>query len=298
MSDGLILAFEDEWGPAQRLADACGWPLAQIHRHRFPDGEVKLRLPPVVPTQAVVFRGLHQPNDKLIELLLVAQTARSLGATHLALVCPYLAYRRQDIAFAPGEAVSQRIVGTFLAQLFDTVVTVDPHLHRVACLHEAVPATTAVAISGAPALADWVARQCPSAIFLGPDEESAQWVSQAAARHGHASAVCRKVRHGDHDVAVVLPDLAWRGASVVILDDVLSTGHTVAKAAQQLWAAGVASVDVAVTHALFSGEAESLLHRSGVGRVWSTDTVAHPTNVVCMAADLAAALLRSLPAPG
>ena len=71
----------------------------------------------------------------------------------LLLVAPYLAYMRQDIAFHPGEAVSQRIVGPFLASLFDAVVTVDPHLHRVATLHEAVPAAHTVALSGAPLLA-------------------------------------------------------------------------------------------------------------------------------------------------
>src|SRR5690606_12123678 len=107
--------------------------------HRFPDGELRLRLPATLPAAVVLFRGLHQPNEKLVELLLTARTARGAGARHLTLVAPYLAYMRQDMAFAPGEAVSQRIVGDFLAQLFDAVITVDPHLHRVARLDEAVP---------------------------------------------------------------------------------------------------------------------------------------------------------------
>ena len=102
----------------------------------------------------MILRTLNNPNEKLVELLLAAQTARTLGASHLTLVAPYLAYMRQDIAFQPGEAVSQRIVGRFLAGLFDAVITVDPHLHRVATLQEAVPVTQAVVLSGAPLLSD------------------------------------------------------------------------------------------------------------------------------------------------
>jgi hypothetical protein len=86
----------------------------------------------------VVYRSLHQPNEKLVELMLLALQARAWGVQRLLLVAPYLAYMRQDIAFNPGEAISQRVVGAFLATLFDAVITVDPHLHRVATLEEAV----------------------------------------------------------------------------------------------------------------------------------------------------------------
>jgi len=207
----MLLYFEDEAAAAQRLAQAAALPMAPIECHRFPDGELKLRLPATLPARVVLLRGLHQPNEKLVQLLLAARTARALGAGHLTLVSPYLGYMRQDIAFAPGEAVSQRIVGSFLAGLFDALLTVDPHLHRVATLSEAVPLPQAVTLSGAPALADWIARQRPGALLLGPDEESGQWVAQAAARHGHDSAVCRKVRHGDRAVEIELPAVPLAG---------------------------------------------------------------------------------------
>lgn len=287
---GLVLGFEDEGSAVRAFARAGGWTAAEIVRHRFPDGELKLRLPPGLPAEAVIYRTLDQPNEKLVELLLVAETARAMGVQRLTLVCPYLAYMRQDIAFQPGEVVSQRVVGRFLAGLFDAVVTVDPHLHRVATLAEAVPVPQPIVLSGAPALADWIARQRPGALLLGPDEESAQWVAQAAARHGLDSAVCTKVRHGDHAVEICLPEGHWQGRQVVILDDMASTGRTVAKAAAQLRQAGASSVDVAVTHALFVGDALDVIRASGVDQVWSTDCIAHPTNVVSMAEPLAAAV--------
>lgn len=289
-SPGLLLHFEEDQASAAQIAVAAGLTLARIERHRFPDGELKLQLPAALPQRVTLLRTLDHPNEKLVELLLAARTARALGATHLTLVAPYLAYMRQDIAFVPGEAVSQRIVGRFLAELFDAVITVDPHLHRVATLQEAVPVAQAVVLSGAPRLAELIAQRRPGALLVGPDEESAQWVAQAAARHGFAHAVCRKVRHGDRQVEIELPAIELASRSVVLLDDVASSGHTLARAAQLLRAAGAASVDVAVTHALFAGDALQVIRAAGVTEIWSTDCIAHPSNAVSMTSAIAAAL--------
>lgn len=286
----VLLYFEDETDAALRLAHVTGLTPMAIERHFFPDGELKLRLPTALPGRVVILRSLAQPNEKLIELLLAARTARELSAQHLTLVAPYLAYMRQDMAFQTGEAVSQRIIGPFLASLFDAIVTVDPHLHRTATLAEAVPVRQTRVLSGAPLLGEWIARQRDRPLLMGPDGESTQWVAQAAAHHGLDHAVCQKVRHGDKAVDIVLPPVPVRGRAVVLLDDVASSGRTVARAAQLLCAAGAASVDVAVTHALFAGDALQVIQAAGVAHVWSTDCIAHPSNVVSVAPLLAAAL--------
>ncbi len=288
---GSLLYFEDETNAALRLAHATSLTPQCITRHRFPDGELKLQLPPQLSRRVVVLRSLHQPNEKLVELLLTARTARQLGAHHLSLVAPYLAYMRQDTAFAPGEAVSQHIVGAWLASLFNAVITVDPHLHRVATLAEAVPAPQAIALSAAPLLGAWIAAHRPGALLLGPDSESAQWVTQAAKAQGLAHAVCNKTRHGDQAVDITLPTTNLRGRAVVLMDDVASSGHTLARTAQQALAAGAASVDVAVTHALLAGDAWQVIRQAGVGEFWSTDSIAHASNVVPLAGLLAQGLL-------
>ncbi len=291
MSDGALLYFDDEQAPAMRLAQAAGLNAHAIDRHRFPDGELKLRLPPVLPPRVIVYRSLVHPNEKLVELLFVARTARALGAQDITLVCPYLAYMRQDIAFREGEVVSQTVVGQFLASLFDAVVTVDPHLHRVATLAEAVPVRRPAVLSGAPLLGNYIVRKRPGAFLLGPDSESAQWIASAARAHGLDHAVCAKVRHGDRNVEIRLPAVHLTGRTVVLLDDLASSGRTLACAAQAALEAGAASVDVAVTHALFADDALRIIHEAGVNEVWSTDCIAHPSNVVAMDATLAAALL-------
>ncbi len=294
-AQGILLCFDDEANIARATAEAAGLALGLIERHRFPDGEWRLRLPEVLPERVVLWRSLHQPNEKLVELLMAARTARELGARHLTLVAPYLAYMRQDMAFKPGEAVSQRIVGRFLADLFDAVITLDPHLHRIDTLDEAIPLKQAIAISGAPLLADHIASQRTHALLVGPDEEALQWVALAARRQGWDHAVCRKTRHGDQEVDIELPALSVVDRAVVLIDDVASSGETLARAAELLLAAGAASVDVAVTHALFAPGAVQRVRGAGVREIWSTDCIAHASNAVSIV-PVVAGTLRSLDA--
>ena len=286
----MLLAFDDEAPLAQRLADALGLACCLIDQHTFPDGETRLRLPPALPAHTVLLRGLQQPNARLALLLLAAAGARQLGAARLTLVCPYLAYMRQDMAFTPGEVVSQRHLGQLLASAFDAVITVDPHLHRVATMDDVVPGRRGLALTAAPLLGAFVAREVPRALLLAPDEEAGQWVRIAASAHGLDHAVCRKQRHGDRDVNVALPDHDVAGRAVVVLDDVASTGRTLAAAARGALARGAASVDVAVTHALFVGDALAQVHAAGVRHVWSTDCVPHSSNAVSVVPLLAAAI--------
>lgn len=290
----LLLHFEDERASAERLAVACGLGSACIECHRFPDDELRLRLPlpegGQMPERLVIYRSLDRPNDKLVELMLAVRQARDLGARQVWLVAPYLAYMRQDIAFHPGEVVSQRVVGRFLADLFDGVITVDPHLHRISSLDEAIPLPHAISLSGAPMLAQLIARHHPRPLLIGPDAESAQWIEAAARAQGFDHGVCTKVRHGDKHVEIQLPTLSVAGRAVVILDDVTSSGRTLAEAARLLLAAGAASVDVAVTHALFAGDALDVIRAAGVRQVWSTDCIRHDSNAIEMAPLLAEAL--------
>ncbi|MCL7462820.1 ribose-phosphate diphosphokinase [Pseudomonas sp. NW5] len=286
--------FADERDAALRLAAALALPAAEIERHRFPDEELRLRLPlgeeGALADTLLLYRSLDRPNEKLVELLLVAGEARRLGAQRLLLVAPYLAYMRQDMAFRPGEVVSQQVIGAFLAEHFDALVTVDPHLHRISTLSEAVPRGTALSLSGAPLLAELIAARINNPLLIGPDAESRQWIEAAAAAHGFDYGVCDKVRHGDHAVQIALPELDVRGRAVVLLDDVASSGHTLARAAELLLAAGAASVDVAVTHALFAPGALETIQAAGVGEVWSSDCIAHPSNAMAVAPLLADAL--------
>jgi len=271
----LILAFPDYLPQAKRFALALGAPLQEVYLHQFPDGESLLRLPIDLPEHIVICRSLNQPNDKLIELLLCAKTARQQGVQRITLVAPYLCYMRQDIANQPGEAVSQRIIGQMLAELFDDVITVDPHLHRISRLNQAIPIDNAISLTATDEIGLFLLQHFKHAVLLGPDGESEQWVAAIAKKIGFEYSVAEKLRQGDTQVSICLADFDFHNKAVVIIDDMASTGRTLAKAAGLLLAAGAQSVYAVITHPLFCDDAETHIMQAGVQQIWSTDSISH-----------------------
>lgn len=286
----LILGFPDYREQAQRLAQAAGLAYAEVEIHHFPDGESRVRLPAGLSERVILCRSLDHPNDKLIELALTTAAARELGVRHLTLVAPYLCYMRQDKAFRPGEAVSQPIIGQLLADWVEELITVDPHLHRVSHLEEAIPVKRAHCLSAAPMMAAFLARELDAPLLIGPDQEARQWVSAIAAAAGLESRVGTKERHGDREVEVRFPDPPPPGRHLVVVDDVASIGHTLESAVAALAASRPASLSVLVTHALFLEGTLERLRLAGVTHIWSTDSIPHPSNRLELAPLLAAAL--------
>lgn len=286
----LILGFEDYLQPAQALADALQCEYRSVSLHTFPDGETRVKLPLPLPSDVILVRTLHDPNAKLVQLLIAAQAARDNGAQRVFLVAPYLCYMRQDIAFTPGEAISQKIIGLLLGNYFDGVITVDPHLHRIQSLSEAIPKGQAIALTAASLMGDQIARAQDKPLLVGPDEESAQWVSKVAEPAGLDHVVASKVRHGDRNVVITLPEFDYVGRKVLLVDDVISSGHTLMHCAELLHARGCKEVSAMCTHALLAPGAEDALKRAGITSLLSTDSIPHASNRISLAPLLADAL--------
>jgi len=289
MMRAAVHSFPESIGPAARLADQLGVESCTIGLHRFPDGESLVQIQPASEI-AIVFRSLDHPNEKIVELLLAASALRGNGAKRVVLVAPYLAYMRQDIAFEPGQAVSQKVIGELLAEHFDAVLTVDPHLHRIHDLSEVMSGIDAVSISAAPALAQFINSDA-NPVLVGPDAESRQWVEAIAAPRGLDVMIGEKRRLGDREVTLVLEDVARvAGRPAILVDDVISSGRTLEVAAGQLLAAGAGSVEALATHCLASSEDLERLGRAGIHRISSTDSVAGPTACIALAGLLADAI--------
>lgn len=282
-------AFPDSLVFARKLGSALGWPLERIALHHFPDWESLVRVRATPGAAAIVVRSLDDPNAKLVELLLAADALRRAGASSLTLVAPYLAYMRQDCVFTPGEPVSQRVVGALLGGVFDQVLTVEAHLHRVSALGEVFPCR-AESLPAAPALADWLRERAAGALLVGPDEESEPWLKSLAALAGLPFRIGKKRRLGDAEVELSLPPLPAWASRAVLVDDIASTGATLAAGARALRGAGVASLDALVVHAIFAAGSLAALREAGIAHIVSTDTIPHPTNEVSVAPLLAAAL--------
>jgi len=286
-----VLGFPEYDAPGRRLAAELGVGFESVAVHRFPDGESLVRLPARLPESVVLCRSLDRPNTKLIELFLAAATARELGARTVTLVAPYLCYMRQDTSFHPGEAVGQRIIGRLLADAFEGLVTVDPHLHRVHRLQDAVPASRSVALTATGPMAAFLDATIQDPLLVGPDAESEQWVAEIAGAHGYDYVVGRKRRLGDRRVEFTLPDRDCGSRHVVLVDDVASTGRTLEAAARAVALRGPAEVSALVAHAIFEEGALQRLTEAGVTKVWSTDSVIHPTNAIELAPLIAGELI-------
>lgn len=289
--NGALLALPGHDALAAGLRAQLGVPAIGLVTRDFPDGESYLRIEDDVQGRAVaVLCTLHQPNSRFLPLAFLSDTLREMGATSVGLVAPYLSYMRQDARFLPGESVTSRSFARLVSVQFDWLATVDPHLHRWHALSD-IYTIPAVALQAAPLLAAWIRDSVDRPVILGPDEESEQWVSGVAAAVGCPWVVLRKQRRGDRDVAIsslALQDLA--GRTPVLVDDIISSGQTMAQTALQCRAAGAAPPVCVGVHGVFAPDAVAALQQAGVSRIVTTNSIAHPTNGIELAPLLAQAV--------
>jgi ribose-phosphate pyrophosphokinase len=283
-----VHAFADGAAYARQIARRLEVGFAPIKLHRFPDGESLVRVAPSAGRHAVLVRTLSDPNSKIFDTLLAADALRHAGANRVSLIAPYLAYMRQDKVFHRGEPISQRVIGRLLGEAFDSVLTMEPHLHRVKSLGEVIPCEAST-VAVASAVARWVKREARRCVVVGPDGESRKFV-EAIARAAEAEwIVGEKTRYGDRRVKIDFPRIPGVKHAVIV-DDIASSGVTLAAAVRELRSHRIEPVDAVVVHALFAPGAMTLIRRAGARRVVSCDTIAHPTNAIKTASLFAEAL--------
>lgn len=298
----IVLSFPGHKPLAEAVAAKLDAALGAWELRQFPDGEDFVRVDADVRDCEVwLVLSLDRPNEKSVELYLLAATLRDLGARRVALVCPYLAYMRQDARFHPGEGITSRYFAQWLSSFLDGLVTVDPHLHRYGSLSEIYSIPTAV-VQSAPAIARWVRSQVQNPVLIGPDSESEQWVSSVARGADCPFMVLSKTRTGDRQVSVTLPDpAALAGRTPVLVDDIASTARTMIAAVRHLLEIPSAPPVCVAVHGLFAGDAYGALWAAGAARIVSCNTVLHPSNAIDLnelIAGEAAALASQLDAAG
>ena len=293
----LILAFPGIEALAKDLANRLGAETATIDIHRFPDGESLVALPENIEGRDVIFLAtLRDPDVLALPLRFAAATARELGVLRVGLVAPYLGYMRQDKRFAPGQAVTAPLFAQFLEDSFDWLVTADPHLHRIPSL-DRIFGIPAIRVKAAPLIADWIGREVPDAVILGPDSESQQWVAEVARIAERPFEVLTKVRSGDRQVDISVPESsALKHGTPVVLDDIASSGRTMIRAIEHLIAAGSSPPICVIIHAVFSGSAYEDVLAAGAARVITTDSIPHITNAITLADPLAASITFAMSA--
>lgn len=281
----------------QALAQRLDAEIGLFMVRRFPDGETYLRIETELAGRTVIVAAtLDRPDDKLLPLLFTASTAKELGAACVGLVTPYLAYMRQDKRFLSGEAVTSVYFAQLLSASVDWLVTVDPHLHRRNSLDE-IYSIPSYVVHAAELVSAWIRQHVDSPVIVGPDSESEQWVAAVASASGSQYVVLRKIRRGDREVEVSVPDIErWRAHTPVLVDDIISTARTMIETVGHLRRAGLPPPICIGVHAIFVGDAYEALLAAGASRVVTCNTIAHASNAIDLG-DLLAAGVRTILVP-
>ena len=275
----LLFAFPGNERLAALLAPALGAETGEAVLRHFPDGESYWRYEtPVAGREVALLCTLDRPDDKALALLFAAAAGRELKAKRIGLIAPYLAYMRQDHRFQPGEAITSGTFAKLVSGEIDWLVTVDPHLHRRSSLDEIYSVPTR-ALHAAPLIAQWISDNVENPVLIGPDRESEQWVAAVARGARAPHIVLRKIRRGDREVEVSVPDLAqWKGRTPVLVDDIISTGQTMIVTLKHLKGVGLGPPVCIGVHGIFAGNALEELKQAGASRVVTANTISHTTN--------------------
>lgn len=274
----LIFNLDSDPSLFDQLAQLLGAERGALEQRRFPDDENYLRLHSHCQQRdTIIFCNLYRPDDKILRLIFLADALREQGAARILLVTPYLPYMRQDKAFNPGECISSRPFAKLLSATVDGLITIDPHLHRYRSLAEIYTLRSQV-VAAAPLIAHWIANHICEPLLIGPDSESAQWVSEVAQLAQAPFEILRKTRLGDRQVEISpLSQPTSPTTTPILIDDIISSGHTMLETLQRLPAGLQQPVCIGV-HGIFSGDAYHQLSQHA--RVITSDCIPHPSNQI------------------
>jgi len=253
------------------------------HQGGFPDQEQYVRLLASVTGDHVVLIQSTHPDARVVEFLLLADAIRDAGARRLTAVIPYYGYGRQDKRFLDGEAVSAKTIAKHIAVDCDELLTMTMHNPEIL---KTFP-IRAHDVSGVPALGRYL-KSADVDLLLAPDENAIRFAEEAGAITGTPSDHLEKERIDSYTVRITPKKLGVKGKSVAIVDDVISTGGTIATAAKELRSQGARRVIAACVHGLFVDNAEANLE--ACDDVIATDTVQSPHTKVSVAPEFAAAI--------
>ena len=270
---------------ASDLAQEIGVECVQATIKRFPDGEAYVRIEKERLDYEIAIVQNCYPDSSLVELLLLIDAARGLGAEKITCVVPYFGYARQDRRFNPGEALSAKVILKHLEMEADRLITIDLHKRDILKWFER---ETAIDLSAAPAIARFFSDSGID-LVLAPDSGAAQRAEDVGTLLGADWDHLIKTRLSGTEVKITPSQVDAKGKAVLIVDDIISTGGTIVAATNELKRLGARNVTAACTHGLFIGGALERLKKT-CDRVVSSNTLESEVSKISVAEEIAKVL--------
>ncbi|HXW36561.1 MAG TPA: ribose-phosphate pyrophosphokinase [Nitrososphaerales archaeon] len=274
MRERLVLAGPASEELGKNIASKLGSELLTYEFKQFADGESKFTIDAKLDGKSVVLVQSTYPSvdQHLMQLFFLSHQLSQEGARVTAVV-PYLAYARQDKEFLPGEVVSLGVIGHLLrAAGVRRIVTVDIHSTEGLSLFS----MPIYSVSAIPDLASYAKANTSSknAVVISPDFGASKRTEAFAKLYGAKLYQLKKTRdRKTGDVKVDSPVLSVAGSEVLIVDDIITTGGTVAAAAEAVRKKGATKVYALCTHPILVGGAEEKMKRAGVDAIIGTNSV-------------------------
>jgi ribose-phosphate pyrophosphokinase len=276
-------------GPAstqlgEKIAKTLKTDAVTVTSKTFPDGENYVRLEAKVQNEDVAIVQTTSPpqDNRLVQLALMADAAKRNGAKKVTAVVPYLAYARQDKMFLNGEAISAQTVARMLgAAGVERLLTVNVHQEKVLS-HFPFPSKS---VSAIPLLAEYfVKKGYRKAFALSPDK-GAKYIAEEARRvlGGECGYLEKSRDRYTGQVSIEKKSFDMKEKSVIVFDDIISSGGTIVSAAKIINELKPKRVCVACVHPLLIGEAEKNIIKAGVDELVGTDSVPSSVSKVSLA---------------
>lgn len=287
----LVFAGDGSKKLAADIATKLHGTLGEAEFKTFPDGEEYVRLATDVAGQDVIVVQSTYPPRRFVQLLLMLNACKEGGAKRVRAVVPYLAYARQDRIFKPGEALSSRVVAETLGLYAAEVVTVDAHKEDIGAYYR-IPFTNVSADE--PIAAEL--KRLGVEVVLAPDAGAMPRAQAIAQRINVQFDYLEKKRITSEIVEIKPKSLDVSGKSVCIVDDIISTGGTMAKALEQLALNGARELYALCVHGLFLGESVERLRLAGAKAIIATNSIETQHSKINIADVVVQALAKPLTA--
>lgn len=285
-----VIAGPSSPGLAEKITKRLGAQLVQAELHFFSDGESKIKIGRTTAKNCIIVQSTYPPTDThLMQALMIAKKCADDGAGDICAVIPYLAYARQDRAFLEGEVVSVALVAKLLeAAGVRHVVTVDIH-SQLAMSHFADMRN----VSSIPLLAERAnAMKLQRPIAVSPDAGGADRAKEFAKYLKTDMVALKKSR--DRNTGEVTIDgkleVNIAGRDAILIDDMISSGRSIIKAAEVLRKNGAGRIYAMCTHALLIGDASKKIKAASVQDIIATNSVPSEYAKVDLSPAIAAAL--------